>query len=142
MAKTEAQPICVGRQGCYGPDDIAVLTPYSGQLLLLRQALQEHVVVHLEEADEKLLKDAVQAKSAKPRAAPADSGAGGRPSSTQQETPCSSHAQLLKPNAIKKTSLNSMLRLATVDNFQGGCNIWLVGNSSTGSKGLASPATL
>ncbi|KAK9802792.1 hypothetical protein WJX73_006176 [Symbiochloris irregularis] len=110
------------RQGCYGPDDIAVLTPYLGQLLLLRKALERHTVVHLEEADAKLLEDLEEADTANAGNASGSDTAPG--SSAQQDDQHSSlagrHARLAEANAsIKTSSLRSMLRLATVDNFQG-----------------------
>ena len=32
------------RQNAYGPDEITILTPYTGQLMLLRKELQGHVM--------------------------------------------------------------------------------------------------
>ena len=40
-----------GRQGCYGKGRITILTPYTGQLQILRKLLRSHVLVSLAEAD-------------------------------------------------------------------------------------------
>ena len=42
---------CDCRQGCYANGRITILTPYTGQLQLLRKLLRDHVVVSLAEAD-------------------------------------------------------------------------------------------
>lgn len=111
---------CGCRQGCYAPDDIAVLTPYLGQLLLLRKALERHTVVHLEEADAKLLQDLEEADAGSngmPSGSDTAAGDGAQPGEAR-----GGNARLAEANAsIKTSSLRSMLRLATVDNFQGGC---------------------
>ena len=99
--------VCTHRQGCYGPDDIAVLTPYLGQLMLLRKHLENHTVVQLEEADAKLLEDLAESKQ--PPSLP--------DSATQEQDPPMKPAEAVAN--IKSSTLRSQLRLATVDNFQG-----------------------
>ncbi|KAF2088004.1 P-loop containing nucleoside triphosphate hydrolase protein [Saccharata proteae CBS 121410] len=78
------------RQGVYSSDDIAVLTPYTGQLRKLREKLGEEFEVVLSERDEKEL---IQA--------------GFDEDDDQAQT------------YLAKKKLSEMLRVATVDNFQG-----------------------
>ncbi|KAF2680876.1 P-loop containing nucleoside triphosphate hydrolase protein [Lentithecium fluviatile CBS 122367] len=80
-------------QGVYGPKDIAVITPYLGQLFKLRRALSEIFEVELDDQDEEALQKSNVYDNAASTQAPAD-----------------------KP---KKTSLLEALKIATVDNFQG-----------------------
>lgn len=110
------------RQGCYGSEDIAVITPYLGQLLLLRQELQRHTLVRLEEADAAQLADladksaaaddvtATADQSAAPAPSPAADGA-----SSTKGNPLAAEAAA----TVQRSSLQSCVRLATVDNFQG-----------------------
>jgi hypothetical protein len=85
------------RQG-YKPDEIAVLTPYVGQLLLLRKKLSTaNIVVALDERD---LQE-IEAKGGEVD----DQDNGGE---IEEQRP-----------TIKTVSLNRCIRLATVDNFQG-----------------------
>lgn len=82
------------RQGAYKSGDIAVLTPYSGQLQKLRTILSSDFDISLSDRDE----DELALKGFEP-----DSG--GRTS--------------LRGITIRKERVIESLRLATVDNFQG-----------------------
>lgn len=84
------------RQGSYGPDDIAVITPYLGQLMQLRRQMGNLFEISVGERD----LDEIEAMEA-------DKLANG-------DMVAPAH----KPPAIKRTLLKS-IRLATVDNFQG-----------------------
>ncbi|KAI7361776.1 hypothetical protein KC336_g21776, partial [Hortaea werneckii] len=85
-------------QGVYKSDEIAVITPYLGQLRLLRRKLASSFEIVLNERDDdELLKDA-------------ENEIEGDPPST--DTP------LRRPSVARGTLL-SALRIATVDNFQG-----------------------
>ncbi|KAK8103560.1 uncharacterized protein PG998_010593 [Apiospora kogelbergensis] len=83
------------RQGVYGADDIAVLTPYLGQLRCLRHRMKHLVEISLGDEDEEEL-----------ISLEADDG--------KQQTGVDS-----QPPTASKTSLLKRVRLATVDNFQG-----------------------
>ncbi|KAI0182886.1 hypothetical protein EV127DRAFT_377975 [Xylaria flabelliformis] len=82
------------RQGTYGPDDIAVITPYLGQLYRLRRVMQSLFQISVGERDLEEL-EVLEAENA------------------QQE----SAARV--SNAVVRTTLLKSIRLATVDNFQG-----------------------
>ncbi|KAI1117796.1 hypothetical protein F5Y14DRAFT_439080 [Nemania sp. NC0429] len=82
------------RQGTYGPDDIAVITPYLGQLHRLRREMQNSLQISVGERD---LDDL----------AALDASRAGQ----QEDTPAS--------NTATQTTLLKSIRLATVDNFQG-----------------------
>ncbi|KAI2609251.1 hypothetical protein GGR54DRAFT_382142 [Hypoxylon sp. NC1633] len=84
------------RQGSYGPDDIAVITPYLGQLLLLRREMGKMFEISVGERDMEEI-EALDADKL------ADDNVAFQPT---------------KSLAIKQTLLKS-IRLATVDNFQG-----------------------
>ena len=82
------------RQGVYGSEDIAVLTPYLGQLQKLKQRLRSSFAIvvgdrDLEDLEVKGLED--------------DNG---------EETTATA-------SSVRKTTLLNALRIATVDNFQG-----------------------
>ncbi|KAL2814041.1 hypothetical protein BJX63DRAFT_393349 [Aspergillus granulosus] len=78
------------RQGVYESKDIAVLTPYVGQLLKLRSALQTDFEIVLSDRDqETLMKEG------------------------HEDSDDLSHTHL------QKKSMTELLRIATVDNFQG-----------------------
>lgn len=83
------------KQGHYNPEDIAVLTPYLGQLLKLRQrmAMEQTFAVNIDERDMEELQ-------------------------TLDEQIAKEPFHLSKEN-ISKTTLLRSVRLATVDNFQG-----------------------
>ncbi|KAI1846386.1 hypothetical protein JX266_007591 [Neoarthrinium moseri] len=83
------------RQGSYGPDDIAVITPYLGQLHQLRRLMQAMFEISVGERDLEEL-DALEAEKH------------GQPS-----------VRTLAPKGATKTTLLRSIRLATVDNFQG-----------------------
>jgi hypothetical protein len=82
-------------QGSYQPDEIAVLTPYLGQLQHLRAALSKVVAIVLGERD---LEDL--------------DTAGIDISDADKPT-------MAGPEAVNKTTLLRALRIATIDNFQG-----------------------
>ncbi|KAI8964905.1 hypothetical protein F5Y11DRAFT_58985 [Daldinia sp. FL1419] len=84
------------RQGSYGSDDIAVITPYLGQLNRLRREMSRLFEISVGERDLEEL-DALDADQA-----------------AAENVALQPH----KPVTIKKTLLKS-IRLATVDNFQG-----------------------
>ncbi|KAL2285256.1 hypothetical protein FJTKL_08216 [Diaporthe vaccinii] len=83
------------KQGKYGPEDIAVLTPYLGQLhkLRWRLATEATFAVSLDDRDLNQLEELELAQPEKPSQPP--------------------HL------AVSKTTLAKSIRLATVDNFQG-----------------------
>ncbi len=89
------------RQGEYSSSDIAVLTPYTGQLQKIRAAMRNDFEVVLSDRDQDALeKDGFTAD-------PTDSG--------KFDTEAVSH-----PTAtLEKKKLSDLLRVATVDNFQG-----------------------
>ncbi|KAF1953214.1 P-loop containing nucleoside triphosphate hydrolase protein [Byssothecium circinans] len=80
-------------QGVYEPKDIAVITPYLGQLFKLRRSLSEVFEVALDDRDKALLE----------RAGMLDSQS------------CADNTR----KRVEKTSLLQALKVATVDNFQG-----------------------
>ncbi|KAI0420848.1 hypothetical protein F5X98DRAFT_330813, partial [Xylaria grammica] len=84
------------RQGTYGPDDIAVITPYLGQLHRLRREMQTSLQISVGDKDLEELSALDASKVGE-----------------QEESPA--HA----PNAPVRTTLLKSIRLATVDNFQG-----------------------
>lgn len=83
------------RQGEYGPEDIAVLTPYLGQLQKLRGRLaaESTFAISLDDRDLDELEELEM---------------------TQPGKPTPTHHQ-----SVAKTTLAKSIRLATVDNFQG-----------------------
>ncbi|KAI0129728.1 hypothetical protein BJ170DRAFT_578563 [Xylariales sp. AK1849] len=83
------------RQGSYGPDDIAVITPYLGQLQLLRRQMETMFEITMGEQDSEEL-DALNAAKHEEK--------------TQSG---------LRSKVPIKTTLLKSIRLATVDNFQG-----------------------
>lgn len=84
------------RQGEYGPEDIAVITPYLGQLQKMRKQMSSIFEVTVGDRD---LED-LTALDEDQSADTIDAGAGARPS-------------------ISKITILKSIRLATVDNFQG-----------------------
>ncbi|TGJ82142.1 hypothetical protein E0Z10_g6593 [Xylaria hypoxylon] len=84
------------RQGTYGPDDIAVITPYLGQLHRLRQVMQTLLQISVGDKDLEEL-SALDASNI----------------GHQEESPARG------PNTPVRTTLLKTIRLATVDNFQG-----------------------
>ena len=90
----------VVRQGVYASSDIAVLTPYTGQLQKLRRAMRNDFEIVLSERDQDaLIKDGFAAQDA----------------SEDQAT----MEQDNKRKPLEKKKLSDLLRVATVDNFQG-----------------------
>ncbi|TGO88166.1 hypothetical protein BPOR_0179g00040 [Botrytis porri] len=87
------------RQGIYGSSDIAVLTPYSGQLQKLRTHMGKEFEIVLSERDQEILaRDGLTISDEKPDSSTSRSGD-------------------RKP--LEKRNLSELLRIATVDNFQG-----------------------
>lgn len=82
------------RQGLYAPDDIAVITPYLGQLFLLRRRMSNLFEISVGDRDQEDL-EALDAE---------------RSDGAETQT---------KPIISKKASLLQSIRVATVDNFQG-----------------------
>lgn len=90
------------QQGKYGPGEIAVLTPYVGQLRMLRNILEKEMTLIISETDSDVL----------------DETEGLEVSGTS-----TAHAKWCgKQGAPLKGSLLDVVRLATVDNFQVGDN--------------------
>jgi hypothetical protein len=90
------------RQGVYKPDDIAVLTPYTGQLQKLRAAMRSDFEICLSDRDrEALERDGFAVDDDK---AP--------------ENAASNH-ECYQGKPLEKKQLSELLRVATVDNFQG-----------------------
>jgi hypothetical protein len=88
-------------QGAYEADEIAVLTPYLGQLQHIRQELGKTHAIVLSDRDAEDLENAGIT-------GPADD-----PMCNSAESP------LIGDRAVSKTSLLKALRIATMDNFQG-----------------------
>ena len=90
------------RQGIYSSTDIAVLTPYTGQLQKLRAKLQNDFEIVLSERDqETLVKEGFHTEEVLPEIDQTSglSNAGSKP--------------------LQKKKMSDLLRIATVDNFQG-----------------------
>ncbi|KAI1423512.1 hypothetical protein F5Y12DRAFT_798354 [Xylaria sp. FL1777] len=86
------------RQGTYGPNDIAVITPYLGQLHRLRRAMQALLQISFGDRDLEEL-------------AALDASKIGQQEESSVSPPT--------PNTNTRTTLLQSIRLATVDNFQG-----------------------
>ncbi|TEY84121.1 hypothetical protein BOTCAL_0021g00440 [Botryotinia calthae] len=87
------------RQGIYSSSDVAVLTPYSGQLQKLRTHMGKEFEIVLSERDQEVLaRDGFTTSDEKP------------------DSPTSTFGDR-KP--LEKKNLSEFLRIATVDNFQG-----------------------
>ena len=88
------------RQGVYSSNDIAVLTPYTGQLQKLRRKMRGDFEIVLSERDqETLTRDGF--------------GEENTLSKDEQNSPD------VVPRSLEKKTLSEMLRIGTVDNFQG-----------------------
>lgn len=79
------------RQGCYQSEDIVVLTPYLGQLLMLRRHLASRFEIVIDEEDSNALAEA-----------------GMDSDESDDDSP-----------GVSRTTLLKALRISTVDNFQG-----------------------
>ncbi|GAQ90342.1 NF-X1 zinc finger and helicase domain protein [Klebsormidium nitens] len=105
--------------------EITVLTPYLGQLRLLRELLSKQVVVQTEERDAEALQKAEEAAEAR-------AGAEGEGKAPPEEPVWGA--------VVKRTTAKESVRLATVDNFQGEESdvviISLVRNNERGSVGF------
>jgi hypothetical protein len=92
----------VVRQGTYKSSDIAVLTPYTGQLQKLRAAMRDDFEIVLSERDQEALeKDGFKLDESQPI--------------DERIAAATEHGR--KP--LEKKQLSELLRIATVDNFQG-----------------------
>ena len=90
------------RQGVYNSTDIAVLTPYTGQLQKLRAAMRSDFEIVLSDRDQDALdKDGIDAAAL----------------SSDEDPPESALSP--RKGALAKKKLSELLRVATVDNFQG-----------------------
>ncbi|KFZ23214.1 hypothetical protein V502_02305 [Pseudogymnoascus sp. VKM F-4520 (FW-2644)] len=88
------------RQGVYNSSDIAVLTPYTGQLQKLRTKMRGDFEIVLSDRDEETLaRDGFNEDTAATEEAQTSSGNRRKP--------------------LEKKKLSELLRIATVDNFQG-----------------------
>jgi hypothetical protein len=100
------------RQGIYKSEDVAVLTPYTGQLQKLRAAMRGDFEVVISDRDrEALVKDGFEADVELSDEAKDDSKRSPKESATE--------AQSRGQKPLRKKQLGELLRLATVDNFQG-----------------------
>ncbi|EME78551.1 uncharacterized protein MYCFIDRAFT_37116 [Pseudocercospora fijiensis CIRAD86] len=88
------------RQGVYASNDIAVLTPYLGQLRKLRRQLSSSAEIILNERD---AEDLAHEESEEEE---------------EEALPASAEAAMRRPS-VSKGKLLQAVRLATVDNFQG-----------------------
>lgn len=92
----------VVRQGIYNSTDIAVLTPYTGQLQRLREKLRNDFEIVLSDRDqETLAKDGYNVEETDPDIGPTNNGI------------------TSKARPLEKKMMSELLRVATVDNFQG-----------------------
>ena len=90
------------RQGIYSSTDIAVLTPYTGQLQKLRVKLQNDFEIVLSERDqETLMKEGFHSEESSP------------------ETDQTGNQLNTGTRPLEKKKMSELLRIATVDNFQG-----------------------
>jgi AAA domain len=90
------------RQGVYGSSEIAVLTPYTGQLQKLRAKMRSDFEIVLSERDQETL---------------AKEGFDISDSSSEDDHLQASSGPSRRP--LEKKKLSELLRVATVDNFQG-----------------------
>jgi hypothetical protein len=90
------------RQGVYSSSEIALLTPYTGQLQKLRAALRKEYEVILSDRDQEALEK---------------DGFGVVDTDTTPRTPATTQNHGRKP--LERKQLSELLRVATVDNFQG-----------------------
>jgi hypothetical protein len=90
------------RQGEYSSSDIAVLTPYTGQLQKLRSAMRNDFEIVLNDRDQDALEK---------------DGFSGVATSSGDEEP--DHMAVHRRAPLEKKKMSDLLRVATVDNFQG-----------------------
>lgn len=92
------------RQGVYDSKDIAVLTPYTGQLQKLRAAMRSSFEIVLSDRDQDALeKDGFEV----------------RDTDQVNEEVIASNSQDHRRKSLEKKTFIDLLRLATVNNFQG-----------------------
>lgn len=92
------------RQGVYSSSEIAVLTPYTGQLQKLRAALSKHYEIVLSDRDQEALEK---------------DGLAGSDTHIDITSRLPAATQRHQHKPLEKRHLNELLRIATVDNFQG-----------------------
>lgn len=90
------------RQGVYKSEDIAVLTPYTGQLQKLRATLRSDFEICLSNRDREALEND-----------------GFTVDDVTSQVPATSGLRSYQGKPLEKKQLSEMLRIATVDNFQG-----------------------
>ena len=90
------------RQGVYGSTELAVLTPYTGQLQKLRAKMRNDFEIVLSERDEETL---------------AKEGFHSEEAATETEQMIGQVNAGMRP--LEKKKMSDLLRIATVDNFQG-----------------------
>ncbi|EXJ73565.1 uncharacterized protein A1O5_03326 [Cladophialophora psammophila CBS 110553] len=99
------------RQGAYKSSDIAVLTPYTGQLQKLRTAMQNDFEIVISDRDQEALeKDGFDDTI---------SGILSRLVSSVVEQGSDGEFEQLRKAPLKRKRLSDLLRIATIDNFQG-----------------------
>lgn len=99
------------RQGAYKSSDIAVLTPYTGQLQKLRTAMRNDFEIVISDRDQEALeKDGFDNTI---------SGMIGRIVSGVVEQESNIESEQHRKAPLEKKRLSDLLRIATVDNFQG-----------------------
>ncbi|KEF56837.1 uncharacterized protein A1O9_07027 [Exophiala aquamarina CBS 119918] len=99
------------RQGTYKSGDIAVLTPYTGQLQKLRTAMRNDFEIVLSGRDQEALE--------KDGFTDSISGIVNRPMDSVMEQESDSESERGRKAPLEKKRLSELLRIATVDNFQG-----------------------
>ncbi|KAJ5058920.1 NFX1-type zinc finger-containing protein 1 [Bipolaris maydis] len=90
------------RHGVYKSKDIAVLTPYTGQLQKLRATLRSDFEICLSDRDREALEND-----------------GFTVDDVTSQVPAASELRSYQGKPLEKKQLSEMLRIATVDNFQG-----------------------
>ncbi|EPE04305.1 hypothetical protein F503_01309 [Ophiostoma piceae UAMH 11346] len=91
------------KQGAYGPGDIAVLTPYLGQMMLLQRRMSSMFEISFNERDEAEIETIAAVHAGKTVGEVSGAGVG----------------DTGKAGVIARTTLSNSVRIATVDNFQG-----------------------
>jgi len=138
------------RQG-YQPGDITILTPYVGQLLLLRNELSKLMMVFVDEKDEEQLaaiadeevdEKEPHAPEKRKKGAPKQASNKRRESKQSDEEEAGEGKEQKEEDGVvlTKDSIRNRVRMATIDNFQGEESkviiISLVRNNSKGSIGF------
>ncbi|GMH38367.1 hypothetical protein BSKO_06251 [Bryopsis sp. KO-2023] len=113
------------QQGSFGKGDIAIVTPYVGQLMKIRSVLSEcHIKVVLGEKDRELLEQFMEDEEK----VDAEEEEGGANNSADQDDAdegfvCGEKVDPAKRKRglapVSRISLGDIIRIATIDNFQG-----------------------